>query len=102
MPSLRDQTFSDPLKDAFQGLVEHASQHNGVHDSDTHSKDFMLLEDVLTETSLLVTTMRNIAELLQDKIVRRYSRRPLAPPPPPPSPAAPSSELSRSAPPGCA
>ena len=69
VPALRDQSFSDPLKQAFQTLVEKASGHGGSEST----SEFHMLEDVLTETSLLITTMRNIAELLQDKIVRRVA-----------------------------
>jgi hypothetical protein len=41
--------------------VESASGHGAA----TDTQEFHRLEDVLTETSLLITTLRNIAELLQ-------------------------------------
>ena len=69
VPPLRDQSFSDPLKQSFQALVEKASKHGASEDT----TEFHMLEDVLTETSLLITTLRNIAELLNDKIVKRVA-----------------------------
>ena len=69
VPALRDQSFSDPLKQSFQALVEKASKHGASEDT----TEFHMLEDVLTETSLLITTLRNIAELLNDKIVKRVA-----------------------------
>ena len=48
-------------------------EHASAHAENAQSAEFRLLEDVLTETSLLITTMRNIAELLQEKIVRRVA-----------------------------
>jgi hypothetical protein len=69
VPALRDQSFSDPLKQSFQALVEKASKH-GASDQTT---EFHMVEDVLTETSLLITTLRNIAELLNDKVVKRVA-----------------------------
>ena len=110
VPALRDRSFSDPLKQAFQGLVEKASGHGAATVSAAASEispcalpplppalpllcwlrllrysprfdclfcqnteEFHMLEDVLTETSLLITTLRNIAELLQEKIVRQVA-----------------------------
>ena len=69
VPALRDRSFSDPLKLAFQHLVEQTTGHGAA----SNTQEFQKLEDVLTETSLLITTMRNIAELLQEKIVRRVA-----------------------------
>ena len=69
VPALREQSFSDPLKQSFQHVIEKASAHGASGDT----TEFHMLEDVLTETSLLITTLRNIAELLNENIVKRVA-----------------------------